>query len=408
MHEPNISSNPAISGNSLFPEALRYVDSGAADSDADARHLEQGEGAKAAAYSPRLVTTGEKISGSTQFGVESLDDLPDPERFTVEPGKNCEAFIIYHPVPDETVDKRVAHIDWLSFTLLSESLPDGGNGQQAILSWLFLQLKAVFGISQMIQKLGKKFNGYQDTYELKGRDGNPLGLLGIGGEHQRGTVHVSLNAGCCALVPDWKNAANWGESLKARITRVDLAHDDFEGKTINIETARQWHQENQFVIGGRPPKAKLIDDLGTGDGKTLYIGGRPNGKLFRFYEKGKQLGAPQSPWVRVELELHNKSRLIPWDVLTRPGQYLAGSAPCLAFLSELQSKIRTVTKAVTISFDRAVENAKRMVGKTINVMLQAFSGDYIAVVNTLKRDGVPRRLENYADFLPQVFAGGIS
>lgn len=76
------------------------------------------------------------------------------------------------------------------------------------------------------------------------------------------------------------------------------------------------------------------------------------------------------------------------------------------YLSEVQVKIRTLSKAVKISYKRAVENARQMVGKTVNVMMQFLSGDYAAVVNELKRDGIPKRLENYADFLPQVFAGG--
>ena len=58
-----------------------------------------------------------------------------------------------------------------------------------------------------------------------------------------------------------------------------------------------------------------------------------NGKMLRIYEKGKQLGDSESPWVRVEAELRNKSRVIPWDALTRPGSYLAGAYPCLAYLS---------------------------------------------------------------------------
>ena len=56
-----------------------------------------------------------------------------------------------------------------------------------------------------------------------------------------------------------------------------------------------------------------------------YLRKTENGKLMRIYEKGKQLGDATSPWVRWELELHNKSRVIPFDVLTAPGQYVAGA-----------------------------------------------------------------------------------
>src|SRR5438309_783047 len=72
-------------------------------------------------------------------------------------------------------------------------------------------------------------------------------------------------------------------------------------------------------------KARLIDDLGSGDGCTFYVGARANGKMFRGYEKGRQLGDAQSNWFRVEVEFRAKDRLIPLDVLTDPTPYLAGS-----------------------------------------------------------------------------------
>ncbi len=50
----------------------------------------------------------------------------------------------------------------------------------------------------------------------------------------------------------------------------------------------------------------------------------------RIYEKGKQLGDPESPWVRWELELHNTDREIPFDVLLQPGRYVAGAYPATA------------------------------------------------------------------------------
>ena len=81
-------------------------------------------------------------------------------------------------------------------------------------------------------------------------------------------------------------------------------------------------------------------------GWSLWLGGR----LLRIYEKGKQLGDPLSPWVRWELELHNKDRTIPLDVLIRPGHYLAGGYPCLSWICESQDRIKTTRKQLMISF----------------------------------------------------------
>jgi phage replication initiation protein len=133
------------------------------------------------------------------------------------------------------------------------------------------------------------------------------------------------------------------------------------------------------------------------DGRTIYIGTRGN-KILRCYEKGKQLDDPVSPWVRVELELRNKNRLLPWDMLTRPGQYLAGAYPCLSFLSKEQSKLRTTQKATTISLECMTSNAARLSGKAINVLMQLHE-DPRTVVDLLRRDGIPKRLSPYEDHL---------
>src|SRR5690606_4742145 len=121
-----------------------------------------------------------------------------------------------------------------------------------------------------------------------------LGLLGYGGEHQRGTVHLELNAHGCARVRDWNAVRVWCEAYGVKITRIDLAHDDFSGRTVSVQQAQNWFAEGQFITSGRAPVARLVDDLGSGRGKTLYVGQRQNGKLCRIYEKGKQLGDPSS------------------------------------------------------------------------------------------------------------------
>lgn len=311
------------------------------------------------ATSPRLVTTGGNFSSS---------EIP------------------------EKPSGALAHIDWFAFTII----PPEGCG----LPWLFDWLRVLFLIPEMVST-GKGWFGYAERFDLGG-----YGLLAYGGESQRGSVHVELNATGCARVTDWGKVRAWGETHNVTITRVDLAHDDIEGKTVSIARALEWHQSGAFAANGRPPAASLIDDLGSGKGKTLYIGNRINGKLCRIYEKGRQLGDTSSPWVRVEVELRNKSRVIPWDVLINPGHYLAGAYPCLAFLSVIQEKIRTITKTVTVSLAHAVHHARQMAGKLVNVMMQFHCGDAFAVVNELKRDGIPRRLQNHVDFLPQVFAGG--
>lgn len=298
----------------------------------------------------------------------------------------------FPPDTPHNASAQLAFVDYFAFTITP---PDDHD-----LTWLFSQLFEHFGISEATPT-GKGWFGYATRFDLGGH-----GLLACGGESQRGSIHVELTGTGCTHVPDWRKVKEWGEAHGVTITRIDLAHDDISGQSVSIATARQWLDAGEFTSSGRPPDAHLRDDLGSGKGKTLYVGNRKNGKLCRVYEKGRQLGDSSSPWTRVEVELRNKSRVIPWDTLINPGHYLAGAYPCLAFLSAIQEKICTITKAVTISLARAVHHAQQMTGKLVNVMMQFHGGDAFAVVNELKRDGIPRRLQNYADFLPQIIADG--
>ncbi|MGE0115840.1 MAG: replication initiation factor domain-containing protein [Steroidobacteraceae bacterium] len=193
-----------------------------------------------------------------------------------------------------------------------------------------------------------------------------------------------------------ERGAGVGPNLEANITRVDLAHDDFAGEQINISRALEWFREGQFSTNGRPPAAQFIDDLGSNKGKTLYIGQRTSGKLLRIYEKGKQLGDPESAWVRAEVELRNKGRHIPWDTVTDPSRYLAGAYPALCFLSTQQDRLRTTQRAGQISYEAMVKNLRTQGGKSLNVMCQVLQGDASAVLVQLVREGAPKRLAGFA------------
>lgn len=75
------------------------------------------------------------------------------------------------------------------------------------------------------------------------------------------------------------------------------------------------------------------------------------------------------------------------------------------YLSAVQDKIRTISKAVQITIGSIVHYLRTAGGKSINVLMQVHGGDAFAVVNAIKRDGIPRRLVNYADFLPHILDG---
>lgn len=321
----------------------------------------QARGTSALSAAPRIVTTGGKFSS--------------PE--------------------NPSTPSHLAIVDFLAFTIVPPS--------DDPLGWLFPYLTDLFGISALLPK-NKGAAGYKTSYDMNGH-----GLLALGGKGQRGTVLVSLTGKGCTRINNWPAVQYFLESHCARLKRVDVAHDDLQGESLNIESAVLWYHGGGFNSGGRTPEHNTRGDWltpGSPNGRTLYVGNRANGKYCRIYEKGKQLGNPVSPWVRGEVEFKDERRVLPYDMLTRPSHYLAGAYPCFAYLNHAQEKIKTITKAVNISYDAAVHHARQVVGRLVHVMMQMNGGDAFAVINELKREGVPRRLKNYADFLPQIIEGG--
>lgn len=290
-------------------------------------------------------------------------------------------------------EKTTAFIDWFGFTMR----PD--HSQTNAIHILRTALTEIFNLPvEAWIETEKGWNGYDHRINL-----GTYGLLAFGGQYQRGTIHVDINGQGCSLVKNWKNVIRWGLDNNIQITRTDTAHDDLKGNKVDLAKAQDWFHEGGFTTSGRPPTPKLISDLFTGGGSTLYIGKRENGKLLRIYEKGKQLGDPTSPWVRVEVEFHNKDRTIPWDILTEPGKYLAGAYPCLAYLNTEQDKIKTLNTATTISYLSMKKWLHTAAGKSLNAMLLVHQGDATGVLTELVRDGLPKRLEPFDKYLSSNF-----
>ena len=326
--------------------------------------------------SPRLVTRGETNTNPTL----SNESTYDGERILLMLG----ASPIFVPIPDESKPENIAHIDWLAFTFK-------GDGTHEELLSFKETLNKLFCIPPSEWEGTKSgWNGYKHRVKL-----GCYGLLAYGGKSQKNTTHISINAHGCALVKDWDKVYEWGQLTGSTITRCDLAHDDFEGKTVNIEICQGWYSDGLFNSNGRPPKPFLYDDCDTGDGKTFEVGKRENGKVVRMYEKGKEQGDPNDPWFRVELELHDKDRKIPWDILVKPGQYLAGAYKALNYLSEEQIKIKTTKKQKDMTYDQTVDWVRTAAGKAINVIIQENNGNLSAVFDLIVREGVPKRLEPY-------------
>ena len=226
----------------------------------------------------------------------------------------------------------------------------------------------------------------------------PIAVLAWGGERQRGRCYLSINGTGCSLVHDWWCVRRILESIKAKITRVDVAVDDLTGQKIRVEDMPRLYETGSFNAGGRRPSYQVQGDWFTdlGQGRTFYVGRRQNGKYTRIYEKGKQLGDKSSQWVRFECELHNVDRVLPYEIITAPSGYFAGCYPvCKELVDVGAERIKTLKAEHEISLDRMRSYCRIAYGKLIYVLrLQDADSDDsdLKLIDDLAVQGMPRRL----------------
>jgi phage replication initiation protein len=323
---------------------------------------------------PRLVTRGESYSPD-----ELIHDGGESFVIVSQGGK---AKLINIPTPKIDGVPNSAIVDWLN---CSFSINDNFS-----LDYFFGTLLPILGKSfSPVKDRERGCYGYKQSFDL----GLSKAMFAIGGN--RNTAFLSFSGESCHQIPDWVMLIDFlADEMKARITRVDLAYDDFNG-VHTVNHALRMYQEGLFTCGGREPK---MDQRGNwikpdGRGRTLYIGCAKNGKLIRIYEKGMQLGIPFYPWVRWEVQLGNKDREIPWDAIIEPGKYLAGTYPnALDWVSEEQSRIRTLQKNASLSYQALTHHASVGYGKLIDIMMKV-EGSADKVVEKLRREGIPLRLD---------------
>jgi phage replication initiation protein len=281
-------------------------------------------------------------------------------------------------------------IDWLSFTFPFENAP------LSVLADVFSEW---FGCPVVFQDRKRGMLGFSFSADvvvpIEGETVK-VGLVAWGGIAQASRVYVSLPGGGCALIHGdrWPTVQTDLEALDARLTRVDLACDDMEG-VFSVDVAAEWYRAGDFNAGGRAPSHSTHGEwlVPGGKGRTLYVGKSVNGKMLRVYEKGKQLGDEASPWVRWELQLGNKDRVIPLNVLTRSAHYFAGGYACLSRVVDVAAdRVRTIKATVQKSIERLVTYARLSYGRLIHVMLEESQGDLGAVIAALRLRGVPASL----------------
>jgi phage replication initiation protein len=295
-----------------------------------------------------------------------------------------------------------AFVDWVNFTCHESSFfnDKGPITDIQVIEEVSRICQSIFGYG-ITKTRDRGANFYQRSYDMTDDKGQKFGLVCHGG--QRDTVLVSISGeGCAAAAEGWeirlfaflKTKAN-----NARITRIDLAFDDFDGSFLSVEALDSAFDQGGFNCGGRNPDIEHRGNWKSpnGKGRTLYVGHRSNGKYFRGYEKGKQLGSPESAWVRSEVEFKSVDKFLPFDMLLKAGEYLAAAYPVLECLSDRQERILTIQKTVQASYERTKSWLKNQCGAALNLMLQVEQNAETVLALIVREGKFPRGL-NVPDF----------
>ena len=297
-----------------------------------------------------------------------------------------------------TANSGKAIIDYLRFTFLPALASTDALDQlrRYFLLW--------FPVPVNFIPADKGIFGYESSYDVMIWSNGELlrvAIVGVGGSSAGNTMMVDMSGQGCSLVGDWGAVYATLQDLDARITRADTALDLLEGFTL--EQFDDLYFAGEFNCGGRIPSRRYIEGGNCHDkhsaGRTLYLGKKANGKELCIYEKGKQLGNPDSEWLRIEIRFGNRDRVIPHDVVLDPTRYFAGAFIALETLVDsIAEKIRTDKKEVAVE-ERSIV-LKRLThflvsayGKTLYQLAVELNYDYKALYELLHVVGVPRRLE---------------
>jgi DNA relaxase NicK len=224
-------------------------------------------------------------------------------------------------------------VDYLRVTVKRDGvlgLPGVRGGDDDILTqFLAFQLAGVLGFTLGESRNGRDF--YAFTWTIVNAFGKEVASVSGGGENQRETFCLTLKGEACTFArPGWeKRLYEWLAPLEPRVTRIDLARDFLNGE-VAMEEVEGHYFGGSFDYRNRRPS---YTRHGSGDShakevghsRTFQVGQRESGKLMRAYEKGHAFKMMSDMWLRVEVELRNVNRIVPFDALIRPADFFAGA-----------------------------------------------------------------------------------
>lgn len=264
---------------------------------------------------------------------------------------------------------------------------------------------------KVMRPSGRSLNRYENSCVMLDREGTLCGHVCFGGNSDR--LMFDLTGAGCRWVKDWAHVRLQLEIVAARISRCDVAVDDFDGVLFDVRAMEEQAVAGVFAGAGRPPKTRFIDDHGSGAGCTLYVGKKGH-KEFRLYEKGKQLKDASSPWVRGEQGFYGKhfhdvddegtgtrGSGLPYAILTAPLRYWRGAHAYLSKITEglfsehLGETLHVVKAKVEATATAAVKWLREQCGPTLNLLYQALGDDTSEFLRaSVARDVMPSRFKS--------------
>lgn len=287
----------------------------------------------------KVATEGRQITASHNGGV-----IVDYLRFTVLRERITTHLV--HTVPLDSDDENIVMLLAYSFADLLGYLPGDA-------------------------RPGRDY--YLHTFTIVNAFGHEVASVSGGGESQRDTFCFTLKGeGCTFANPSWESRiSDFFAPMFPKITRIDLARDCWDHGQLSIDAAVTSYNDHGFSYRNRKPKYTQHGCWMPGDNhsRTFQVGQRESGKLIRIYEKGHQFGMMADQWVRAEVELRSVNRVIPWEALTKTGDYFAGAYEfcnwLVHHLDKCPIRVKTQTKVAEISVQRAMRWVNRVVAPTL-------------------------------------------
>lgn len=264
------------------------------------------------------------------------------------------------------------------------------------------------------QRKGHDFYKFRWSIERNGTECGWVGYLSSSDSPrqraQAETLHANLYGSACTFATHgWnKRIAEIVEGHQAKLTRIDLALDFFDGLEGGIDQIKVEFDEGLCNSGGKRLRCNMVGDWSASpkDGRSLYFGSKEAGKQTNAYEKGHQLFGFEagSRWLRIELRFGNKLRVLPVDMLRKPSAYFAGASEWHRSVllktgsqprpEKIKTKNRLAIETVQAEVSRNMRWALNTAAPTLAVAFQHMSEDDFLELVTNKP--LPGRLQKFS------------